>query len=257
MTRSKLHELYFEANNLLYGLRADKIIVPTNEYREVNVNRDLLCKIYQKLSETQQKGLDGLLSKLIHTLIATKNNEISFKLKKIEELNLAKNKNPWGYRFKVHFIDNLNGDTLLFIPTYKYASGIGKHEIVEPLHYTGGKVKDNSIVSAWAREDYEPMDIDSWGYHKIPAYITLYTPPSYIEDDSISIYVKDDKDLKDEIKEFKNEFMKNFIQNGRSPIVSEIEDLLGKGYELLKEETEKNIETKIKEEIKDLKGEIF
>ena len=201
---------------------------------------------YNNLNISDKPTLDRLIQTTINFLKDVKKRKLEFSITKVKQLSKDKR-----YKFAIHFVDNFEGRTLLFIPTYDFAIKM----VGEEAHIGGDNgiyniTIKNRIVSHF-KEFKSGLGIADFEIPDSPPKITFLRPESYIENNGITMLTNNKEDFERNVESFKKRLLQQYIPSKESPILTDINLLLEKGYRVYKKVCG---ERKIKKDIKTCKN---
>jgi len=180
---------------------------------------------YKNLPSEKQNKLENLLKQFITVARTIKGGKIKFKI-----TSGGENEDPLDDPI-FNFEDNLKGRIALFLPTYKdipeyMRRNYEKHNRAE---------KENRVIEYWSEE--EECHLVSY----TPERIYLYWPKILLEEKGYSIESYPPS-VESDLKEFKKDLKKSFLQSDKSPIRCQINTLYEEGEALFEEDKVKRQE---------------
>ncbi|MFH1311364.1 MAG: hypothetical protein ABIH65_03080 [Nanoarchaeota archaeon] len=203
--------------------------------------KDWHVDVYNQLNMAKKKKLIALLEKNASVPQKILTEEFTYTVHSLKEK---------GYDFHVYLKDNINLDSLLFIPTVSYLAEVTDLCFRDP---------PNKVAYKWSKgESSFSTGFDD--FPSIPDEIITYFPMSFVEKEGIVMYLSK-SDLKERLKEniqkFKNDLKEKFLRFDPSPLDYQIKSILKKEYLSLKKKVEEMEEQKEKRNLINLIGKRF
>lgn len=243
---SKVINLCEEANGLIKSFGWEGLFLYSNPIDlaggayipfEQSHRRKLMETMLPLMTNGKRKELEKLLEKATHGLKLIKNGKLKFKIDSVEDVE-----DNDDYKFQIYLVDNMKGNSSLFIPT------------VSDAIKRGGRNKDGWIGSG---KEGRQIVHNFWEDNHYDLRIELYSPNAYIKRKGISMYVNRTEDVKEYASGFITDMGEIFVKNKMLPIVFKIEDLFKEGSNLLHEREVAKKDKKNERKVRNLVGKEF